>query len=123
MNRQTLKTQGSAQPIDNIRAAKELADAYGIEVLERLIRLAESDRNLLHNQPTPAKEDILQEVETAGFELNPWLEDLILDADVKVVRDAIAVVKENRRRGITVWNPEGLLVSAIRNQWKPNIPL
>lgn len=121
MNLQTLKTQRSAHLVDNIRTAKEFADVYGVELLQRLIQLAETDQNLLDNQPTLATADIVQEVEAAGFELNPWLEDFILSARVEVVQDAIAVVEDNRQRGIKVRNPEGLLVSAIQNQWKPKI--
>lgn len=120
MNRLTLETQRSARLMDDIRTAKEFADAYGVELLKRVIRLAETDRNRPHNQPLPAKTDILQEVVDTGFELNPWLEDLILSASVEVVRDAIAVVEENRQRGITLRTREGLLARAIQNEWKPN---
>ena len=111
------------QLIEYIQTAKEFADTYGIAHLERLLALAET-------VPTSPKtglstfkvmsNPILEEVEMAGFHLNPWLETLILSNNVEVVRDAIAVVEENRRRGI-VRNREGLLVQAIRNQWKPHI--
>ncbi|MEB3179064.1 MAG: hypothetical protein VKL59_08570 [Nostocaceae cyanobacterium] len=121
-NRKSLGTQGSARLIDDVLALKEFADAYGLDMLKRAIALAETDYNRSHPESTSAKADILQQVEDAGFELNPWLENFILDANVEIVRDAIAVVKENLRRGITVHNPEGMLVSAIRKEWKPNIP-
>lgn len=64
--------------------------------------------------------DILQEVKKAGFQINNWLTELILKTNAEVVRDAIAVVAVSRRRG-TLRNPEGMLVEAIRNQWRPNI--
>ncbi|HLO49405.1 MAG TPA: hypothetical protein VK211_13400, partial [Kamptonema sp.] len=85
--------------------------------------LAEGAESVPKTQPSPAKADtdaILQEVEAAGFQLNPWLKSLILTASVEVVRDGMAVVKENEQWG-TVRNREGLLVEAIRNQWKPNL--
>ncbi|MDY7005889.1 MAG: hypothetical protein SWX82_18665 [Cyanobacteriota bacterium] len=56
----------------------------------------------------------------AGFQINNWLTELILKTNAEVVRDAIAVVAVSRRRG-TLRNPEGMLVEAIRNQWRPNI--
>lgn len=111
------------QAIDYIKTAKEFADAYGVARLDRVMTLAESAESFPKTQPSPAKADtdaILQEVEAAGFQLNPWLKSLILSASVEVVRDAMEVVKENQHWG-TVRNREGLLVEAIRNQWKPNL--
>jgi len=111
------------QLIEYIQTAKEFADAYGIAHLDRLLALAETVPNSPKTQSSTFKvmsNTILEEVEMAGFHLNPWLKTLILSNNVEVVRDAIAVVEENRRRGI-VRNCEGLLVQAIRNQWKPHI--
>ncbi len=112
---------------EDIRAAKEFADAYGPELLERLIGLAEAHQSL----PEELKyvkaflesgelDGIVREVKDAGFQVNSWLENLIETTTVEVVRNAIALVEQKRRRGITVWNPEGLLVEAIRNKWQPN---
>ncbi|MBD2002720.1 MULTISPECIES: hypothetical protein [Cyanophyceae] len=109
--------------INYIRVAKDFADSYGVERLDHLMTLAEADQNSPKTQPVPASANpdaILQEVEAAGFQLNPWLKNLLLSTSVEVVRDAIAVVAENQQWR-TVRNPEGLLVEAIRNQWKPNI--
>lgn len=109
--------------INYIQVAKDFADSYGVERLDHLITLAEADRNSPKSQPVPASDrpdTILQEVEAAGFQLNPWLKNLILTTSFEVVRDAMAVVVENQRWK-TVHNPEGLLVEAIRNQWKLNI--
>lgn len=110
---------------EDIRAAKEFADAYGPELLERLIGLAEDDQSL-SEPPKYVKaflesgKPIVREVKDAGFEVNSWLENFIETASVEVVRNAIALVEQKRRRGITVWNPEGLLVQAIRNKWQAN---
>jgi hypothetical protein len=110
--------------INYIRVAKDFADSYGVERLDHLMTLAEAERaNSPKTQPVAARANphaILQEVEAAGFQLNPWLKNLLLTTSVEVVRDAMVVVAENQGRG-TVRNPEGLLVEAIRNQWKPNI--
>lgn len=111
------------QLIEYIQTAKEFADAYGIAHLNRLLALAETAPNSPKTQLLTFKvmsNTILEEVEMAGFQLNPWLKTLILSSNVEVVRDAIAVVEENCYRGV-VRNREGLLVQAIRNQWKPHI--
>lgn len=43
---------------------------------------------------------------------------MVLEAALTTVQDAIALVKERQKRG-EVKNPAGLLVEAIRGQWKP----
>ncbi|MGB3507873.1 MAG: hypothetical protein WBA93_01230 [Microcoleaceae cyanobacterium] len=107
--------------LEYIKLAKEFADTYGIEYLERIMALAENNK-FTNTQPTPTKtnqEIILDEVVVAGFQLNPWLKNLILINSEEVVRKAVAVVQQNEMWG-NVRNREGLLVDAIRNQWKPN---
>lgn len=115
-NRQTLG--------DEIRAAKEFADSYGPELLDRLLQVVENDHKMPETSQPPVNvqtNDILQEVEKAGFQINHWLTELILNTNAEVVRDAMAVVAAYSRRGKTLRNPEGMLVQAIRNQWRPNI--
>lgn len=109
--------------INYIQVAKDFADSYGVDRLDHLMTLAQADPNSAKTQPVLASDrhnTILQEVEAAGFKLNPWLKNLLFTTSVKVVRDAMAVVAENQQRG-KVRNLEGLLVEAIRNQWKPNL--
>ena len=109
--------------INYIQVAKDFADSYGVDRLDHLMTLAQADPNSAKTQPVRASDrhdTILQEVEAAGFQLNPWLKNLLLTTSVEVVRDAMAVVAENQQRG-KVRNLEGLLVEAIRNQWKPNL--
>jgi hypothetical protein len=109
--------------IDCIQVAKDFADSYGVDRLDRLMTLAQVEPNSAKTQPVAANDrhnTILQEVEAAGFKLNPWLKNLLFTTSVEVVRDAMAVVAENQQRG-TVRNLEGLLVKAIDNQWKPNL--
>ncbi|NES05799.1 MAG: hypothetical protein F6K22_25115 [Okeania sp. SIO2F4] len=109
--------------IEYIKLAKEFADQYGIEYLDRLITLAENKNlpniqsNISHTNQVN-QETILEEVLASGFQLNPWLKNLIFINSLEVVRQAIAVVEENEIWG-NVRNREGLLVEAIRNQWKP----
>ncbi|MDJ0554190.1 MAG: hypothetical protein QNJ68_07075 [Microcoleaceae cyanobacterium MO_207.B10] len=119
LNRPNPQTLG-----DKIRAAKEFADSYGPELLDRLLRVVENDHKMPDTSQTPVNlqtNDILQEVEKAGFTLNSWLKQLILNTNAQVVRDAMAVVAVYRRRRMTLRNPEGMLVEAIRNHWRPNI--
>ncbi|SKB13685.1 hypothetical protein PL11201_530015 [Planktothrix sp. PCC 11201] len=109
--------------INYIQTAKDFADSYGVDRLDRLMTLAQASENSLITQPSGMngnRGDILQEVEAVGFQLNAWLKNLILSTPIEVVRNAMAVVEENERWRI-VKNREGLLVEAIRNQWKPNI--
>lgn len=109
--------------INYIQTAKDFADSYGVERLDRLMTLVQASENSLITQPSAMngnRGDILQEAEAAGFQLNPWLKNLILSTPIEVIRNAMAVVAENERWRI-VRNREGLLVEAIRNQWKPNI--
>ncbi|OZH54882.1 hypothetical protein AFK68_08050 [Hydrocoleum sp. CS-953] len=110
---------------DEIRAAKEFADSYGPELLDRLLRVVENDHKMPDTSQTTVNlqtNNILQEVEKAGFQLNHWLTELILNTNVEVVRNAMAVVAVYRRRRMTTLrNPEGMLVEAIRNRWRPHI--
>ncbi len=84
--------------IEYIKSAKEFADKYGIEYLDRLITLAEN-KNIPNTQSNLTKtnqvnqEKILEEVLASDFQLNPWLKNLILLNSVEVVRQAIAVVE------------------------------
>ncbi|MFE1748861.1 hypothetical protein [Coleofasciculus sp. H7-2] len=114
-NRETLET---------LRVAKEFADTYGVERLDYLMKFAEIAQNHPKSQQSPANanaDQILQAVEAVGIELSPWLEDFIISSRVEVVWNAIAVLKAYRQRGMLVRNPEGLLVEAIRNRWKPDL--
>jgi hypothetical protein len=61
---------------------------------------------------------IRAEVEAADIPLDCGLETLVLASHPEVIRDAIAVVQENRKRGI-VHSPSGLFRRAVENHWKP----
>jgi hypothetical protein len=64
--------------------------------------------------------EILIQVEAAiaPIPLNPQIAAVVLEATLTTVQDAIALVKERKQSG-EVKNPAGLLVDAIRGQWKP----
>jgi len=64
--------------------------------------------------------EILNQVEVviAPIPLNPQIATVVLEATLTTVQDALALVKE-RKQGGQVKNPAGLLVDAIRGQWKP----
>jgi len=63
---------------------------------------------------------VLKEAEDSGVHLHPKLKQFLLEATLDVVKDAIAVVKEAKARG-NLKNPAGLLIEAIKNQWKPSV--
>lgn len=64
--------------------------------------------------------EILNQVEVAiaPIPLNPQIAAVVLEATLTTVQDAIALVKERKQSG-EVKNPAGLLVDAVRGQWKP----
>lgn len=69
--------------------------------------------------PTPAQNALLDQVEDLGIDIHPKIEQLVLEADLAIVEDALAVVKERVAKG-NVRNRSGLLVDAINGQWKPS---
>jgi hypothetical protein len=62
--------------------------------------------------------ELLKKAEDVGVILNPYVIGLIAKAEVEVVKNAIAALKEAKRKG-TVKNPTGYLVKAIQQKWQP----
>ena len=62
--------------------------------------------------------ELLKKTEDVGVILNPYVIGLIAKAEVEVVKNAIAALKEAKRKG-TVKNPTGYLVKAIQQKWQP----
>ncbi|MEB3189673.1 MAG: hypothetical protein VKL42_04940 [Snowella sp.] len=62
--------------------------------------------------------DLLSKAEDVGVILNPYVMGLIAKAEAEVVKNAIAALKEAKRKG-TVKNPTGYLVKAIQQKWQP----
>ena len=63
--------------------------------------------------------DVLEQIEDAGIQLHPKLEQLVIYSTLDVVRDALNVVKEAKTKG-NLKNPTGLFVDALKNEWKPS---
>ena len=61
--------------------------------------------------------ELLKKAEDVGVILNPYVIGLIAKAEVEVVKNAIAALKEAKRKG-TVKNPTGYLVKAIQQKWQ-----
>lgn len=62
--------------------------------------------------------ELLAKAEDVGVILNPYVIGLIAKATAEVVENAIAALKEAKRKG-TVKNPTGYLVKAIQQKWQP----
>ena len=54
-----------------------------------------------------------------GIDLHPKLKKLVLSQSLEVVKNAIAVVKEHKTKGV-VRSPSGLLIKAVEGRWKPD---
>jgi len=68
----------------------------------------------------PIQNDVITECERLGIELNPKLEQLVLNSAVCVVKDALAFVREKQALG-HVKNTAGYLVNAIKNKLQPSV--
>ncbi|MEB3309759.1 MAG: hypothetical protein VKJ02_05960, partial [Snowella sp.] len=62
--------------------------------------------------------ELLEKAEDCGVRLNPFVIALIAKTEAQVVANAIAALKEARRKG-NVKNPTGYLVKAIQQKWHP----
>ncbi len=69
-------------------------------------------------QKSPEQESLLDEVEAEGVKLHPKLVAFLLAADIRVLKNAVATMKEAKRAG-KVRNPSGFLVKAVEEKWEP----
>ena len=69
-------------------------------------------------QKSPEQEELLDEVEAEGVKLHPKLVAFLLAADIRVLKNAVATMKEAKRAG-KVRNPSGFLVKAVEEKWSP----
>jgi hypothetical protein len=105
-----------------VRAQEKSLDLEGLECsglnagLTNLVQNAEIDVSSASGE----QRKILNQVKAAiaPIPLNPQIAAVVLEATLTTVQDAIALVKERKQSG-EVKNPAGLLVDAIRGQWKP----
>ena len=68
---------------------------------------------------TPEINSLLEQIEDLGVRVNPQIEKVVKLASVRIVKDAIALVRHKRRVHQPLRNPAGFLVRAIENHWKP----
>ncbi len=109
-------------------------------ILERLTGISESNQKLpdeeknspgdvvsssyevRHNekvlQARPEQSALLDEVEAEGVKLHPKLVAFLLAADIRVLKNAVAAMKE-AKRAQKVRNPSGFLVKAVEEKWEP----
>ena len=60
----------------------------------------------------------MDEVEAEGVKLHPKLLAFLLAADIRVLKNAVATMKE-AKRAQKVRNPSGFLVKAVEEKWEP----
>lgn len=65
-------------------------------------------------------EELFQEVEQAGIILNSHLKQILLQATVQTIRNAIAAFHEQKQKGNINKNPSGFFRRAVEQQFKPN---
>ena len=84
--------------------------------------VAHSSYEVQHNdkvlQGIPEQSALLDEVEAEGVKLHPKLVAFLLAADIRVLKNAVATMKEAKRAG-KVRNPSGFLVKAVEEKWSP----
>lgn len=104
-------TPHPAAPLPDLSSS--LGDAP--QIIGRDTSSAPSDEN-----DSSSQENLLNEVEAAiaAQEMNPVLQRVVAQASVEVVRDALAVLLEAKKKG-GVTRPAGFLNRAIQGKWKP----
>jgi hypothetical protein len=107
------------QEIENQGKSLNLGELKNSDLNAGLINLVQ-DTEVDNSSASGDQHEILNQVEEAiaPIPLNPQIAAAVLDATLTTVQDAIALVKERKQSG-EVKNPAGLLVDAIRGQWKP----
>ncbi len=84
--------------------------------------VAQSSYEVQHNEKvlhmSPEQSALLDEVEAEGVKLHPKLVTFLLAADIRVLKNAVATMKEAKRAG-KVRNPSGFLVKAVEDKWSP----
>lgn len=65
--------------------------------------------------------DFLLECKTANIRIHPKLIEKMCCFTMGILKNALAVVKEQISSGREVRNPTGMFVVAMENEWKPNV--
>ena len=131
--------EGKNSPEETASANQNVLEKI-FPILERLTGVSESNQELpgeeknspggvvsssyevRHNdnalQASLEQSALLDEVEAEGVKLHPKLVAFLLAADIRVLKNAVATMKE-AKRAQKVRNPSGFLVKAVEEKWEP----
>jgi hypothetical protein len=103
---------------DNSLASLEIASESQVFEINAPIEAIDSQEEEFSAPPKKNITNLLEKAEDAGVLLNPFVIGLIAKTEAEIVANAIAALRESRRKG-TVKNPTGYLVKAIQQKWQP----
>jgi hypothetical protein len=103
---------------DNSLASLELACESQAFEINALVEAIDSQEEEFSAPPKKNIANLLEKAEDSGVLLNPFVIGLIAKTEAEIVTNAIAALRESRRKG-TVKNPTGYLVKAIQQKWQP----
>jgi hypothetical protein len=103
---------------DNSLPSLEIASERQIFEINDLAEAIDSQEEEFSAPPKKNITNLLEKAEDAGVLLNPFVIGLIAKTEAEIVANAIAALRESRRKG-TVKNPTGYLVKAIQQKWQP----
>jgi hypothetical protein len=103
---------------DNSLTSLEIASESQVFKIDDLGETIDSQEEEFSAPPKKNITNLLEKAEDAGVLLNPFVIGLIAKTEAEIVANAIAALRESRRKG-TVKNPTGYLVKAIQQKWQP----
>ena len=103
---------------DNSLASLEIASESQAFEINALVEAIDSQEEEFSAPPKKNIANLLEKAEDAGVLLNPFVIGLIAKTEAEIVANAIAALRESRRKG-TVKNPTGYFVKAIQQKWQP----
>lgn len=103
---------------DNSLASLEIASESQVFEINAPVEAIDSQEEEFSAPPKKNIANLLEKAEDAGVLLNPFVIGLIAKTEAEIVANAIAALRESRRKG-TVKNPTGYLVKAIQQKWQP----
>jgi hypothetical protein len=103
---------------DNSLASLEIASESQVFEINAPVEAIDSQEEEFSAPPKKNITNLLEKAEDAGVLLNPFVIGLIAKTEAEIVANAIAALRESRRKG-TVKNPTGYLVKAIQQKWQP----
>jgi hypothetical protein len=103
---------------DNSLASLEIASESQVFEKDDPVEAIDSQEEEFSAPPKKNIANLLEKAEDAGVLLNPFVIGLIAKTEAEIVANAIAALRESRRKG-TVKNPTGYLVKAIQQKWQP----